>query len=191
MRKRTLAIVIIALLLGMMFTGCKAKEPEEKVIRVMSYNDELLTLVRTYLDMHPELDYTVEMAYPNWATADIDYGGFLEDMLTGEYEVTPDIYALEAAQVGEFIKGSMSSYAAAYDELGIPTDQMIRESRIAPYAVEVGTRPGDGKVVALTGLSGRRIPPAYRKAPSGSRPDAPGRACRSPSSERPPQSRAG
>ncbi len=149
MRKRTLAIVIIVMLLGTMFSGCKAKEPEEKVIRVMSYNDELLTLVRTYLDMHPELDYTVEMAYPNWATADIDYDGFLEDMLTGEYEVTPDIYALEAAQVGEFIKGSMSSYAATYDELGIPTDQMIRESRIAPYAVEVGTRPGDGKVVAL------------------------------------------
>lgn len=154
MRKRTLAIVITVMLLGTMFVGCKAKEPEEKVIRVMSYTDELLTLVRTYLDMHPELDYTVEMAYPNRATADIDYDGFLEDMLTGEYEVTPDIYALEAAQVGEFIKGSMASYAAAYDELGIPTDQMIRESRIAPYAVEVGTRPSDGAVVALPYQSG-------------------------------------
>ena len=115
----------------------------------MDYTDELLTLVQTYLNMHPELGYTVEMAYPNWATANIDYDGFLEDMLIGEYEVTPDIYALESAHVGDFIKGGMSYYAATYDELGISTVQMIRESETAPYAVAVGTRPGDGAVVAL------------------------------------------
>ncbi len=149
MKRRIVAFFMVLAVLGTMFYGCKRKEPEEKVIRVMDYTDELLTLVQTYLDMHPELGYTVEMAYPHWATANYVYDEFLEDMLTGEYEVTPDIYALEAADVGTFIKGSMASYASTYDELGIPTDQMIQESRIAPYAVEVGTRPSDGAVVAL------------------------------------------
>lgn len=150
MRKRIAAIGMILAMFACVFGGCKRKEPEEKVIRVMDYTDELLTLVQTYLDMHPELGYTVEMAYPHWATANYVYDELLEDMLTGEYEVTPDIYALEAADVGTFIKGSMASYASTYDELGIPTDQMIWESRIAPYAVEVGTRPSDGAVVALS-----------------------------------------
>ncbi len=154
MRKRLAAIGMILAMFACVCGGCKRKEPEEKVIRVMSYTDELLTLVRNYLDMHPELGYTVEMAYPNWATANIDYDGFLEDMLTGEYEVMPDIYGLDENHVGKYIKGSMSSYAAAYDELGIPTDQMIRESRIAPYAVEVGTRTSDRAVVALPYQSG-------------------------------------
>ncbi len=154
MRKGTAAIGMILTMLACVFGGCKVKEPEEKVIRVMSINDELLTLVRNYLDMHPELGYTVEMAYPHWATANYVYDKLLEDMLTGEYEVTPDIYALEEADVGKFIKGSMSSYAATYDELVIPTDQLIQESRIAPYAAEVGTRPSDRAVVALPYQSG-------------------------------------
>ena len=154
MRKRITTIVTVLVMLVCAFGGCKKKEPEDKVIRVMSYNDRILNLVQTYLDMHPELGYSVEMAYPNWATANIDYDGFLEDMLTGEYEVTPDIYGLEAAHVGKYIKGSLSSYAATYDELGIPTEQLVRESQIAPYAVEVGTRTSDGNVVALPYMSG-------------------------------------
>ncbi len=154
MKRRILAVVMVLAMLGTMFYGCKKKEPEEKVIRVMAYTDELLNLVQRYLDMHPELGYTVEMAYPNWATANIDYDGFLEDMLTGEYEVMPDIYGLDENHVGKYIKGSMSPYAATYDELGILTDQMIRESEIAPYAVAAGTRPGDEEVVALPYQSG-------------------------------------
>lgn len=159
MKRRIAVIVMLFAMLVCMVGGCKKKEPEEKVIRVMSLTDGILNLVQTYLDLHPELGYTVEMAYPNWATSNIDYDGFLEDMLTGEYEdtpdiYTPDIYVLEAAHVGKYIKGSMSSYAATYDELGIPTEQMIQESRIAPYAVEVGTRPSDGAVVALPYTSG-------------------------------------
>jgi hypothetical protein len=154
MKRRVVAFFMVLAVLGTMFYGCKRKEPEEKVIRVMSYTDELLTLVQTYLEMHPELGYTVKMAYPNWATANIDYDGFLEDMLTGEYEVMPDIYGLDEYHVGKYIKGSMSSYAATYDELGIPTDQMIRESETAPYAVAVGTRTSDKAVVALPYQSG-------------------------------------
>lgn len=159
MKRRIAVIAMLFAMLVCMVGGCKKKEPEEKVIRVMSLTDGILNLVQTYLDMHPELDYTVEMAYPNWATSNIDYDGFLEDMLTGEYEdtpdiYTPDIYVLEAAHVGKYIKGSLSSYAATYDELGIPTEQMIRESGIAPYAVEEGTRPSDGAVVALPYQSG-------------------------------------
>ncbi len=154
MRKRIVAIVMVLAMLVCVFGGCKRKEPEEKVIRVMSYNDEILNLVQLYLDMHPELDYTVEMAYPHYATASINYEGLLDDMLTGAYETTPDIYVAEAEQVAKYSKGSMSSYAATYDELGISTEQLIKESQTATYAVEVGTRTSDGNVVALPYTSG-------------------------------------
>ncbi len=154
MRKGIAATVVVLAMLACIFAGCKRKEPEEKVIRVMSYNDGLLTFVQTYFDMHPELGYRVEMAYPDYATASIDYEGFLDDMLTGAYETTPDIYVAEAEQTAKYVKGSMASYAATYDELGIPTEQLILESQTAPYAVEVGVRSSDGNVVALPYSSG-------------------------------------
>ena len=154
MKRRIAATAMVLVMLVCAFGGCKAKEPEEKVIRVMSYNDGILTLVQTYLDMHPELGYTVEMAYPHYATIEIDYEGLLDDMLTGEYETTPDIYVAEAGQVAKYGKGSLSSYAATYDELGILTEQLIKESQTAAYAVEVGTRTSDGNVVALPYMSG-------------------------------------
>ncbi len=154
MGKRIAAIGMILALLASVIGGCKAKEPEEKVIRVMSYNDGILNMIQRYLDMHPELGYTVEMAYPSYATASIDYEGLLDDMLSGEYETAPDIYVAEAGMVARYIKDSMSSYAATYDELGIPTEQLIQESQTADYAVAVGTRTSDGKVVALPYSSG-------------------------------------
>ena len=43
----------------------------------------------------------------------------------------------------------MAEYAAAYEDLGIDVNGMIEASQIAPYSVEIGTRPSDGKVVGL------------------------------------------
>lgn len=125
---------------------------EDKVIRVMSFTDEVPTMVQTYLDMHPELGYTMESTIVS--TIDALYQPTLDEMLKYGGTEAPDIYSLESAFVARYTKGEMSSYAASYDELGIPTDEMIQESGTATYAVEVGTRPADGKVVALSYQSG-------------------------------------
>lgn len=125
---------------------------EDKVIRVMSFTDEVPTMVQTYLDMHPELGYTMESTIVS--TIDALYQPTLDEMLKYGGTEAPDIYSLESAFAARYTKGEMSSYAASYDELGIPTDEMIQESGTATYAVEVGTRPADGKVVALSYQSG-------------------------------------
>ncbi len=123
------------------------KKPEEKVIRVMSFTDEVPRMVQTYLDMHPELGYTMESTIVS--TIDALYQPALDELLKYGGEEAPDIYALESAFVARYTQGDASSFAATYDELGIKTDKMIRESKTATYAVEVGTRPADGEVVAL------------------------------------------
>ncbi len=128
------------------------KKPEEKVIHVMSFTDEVPNMVQTYLDMHPELGYTMKCTIVS--TIYDEYRPALDEMLKYGGEDAPDIYSLEAAFVAKYTKGDMSSYAASYDELGIQTDKMIQESKTATYAVEVGTRPTDGEVVALPYQSG-------------------------------------
>jgi hypothetical protein len=49
----------------------------------------------------------------------------------------------------KYAQGDASSYAATYKELGIDVDKMIKDSNIASYSVEIGTRPSDGEVVGL------------------------------------------
>lgn len=125
---------------------------EDKVIRVMAYTDELPDMVQTYLDMHPELGYTMQTTIVS--TLYDEYQPALDEMLKYGGSEAPDIYMLESAFAARYTKGEMASYAASYDELGIPTAEMIQESGTATYAVEVGTRPSDGKVVALSYQSG-------------------------------------
>lgn len=117
---------------------------EEKVIEVMSFTDEVPYMVQRYLDMHPELGYTMRATIV--ATTDMEYQPALDEMLKTN---APDIYALEAGFVAKYTKGDASGFAAAYDDLGIDTNRLMRESKTATYAAEVGTRPADGRVVAL------------------------------------------
>ena len=147
MRKRVAAIVMALAVIGSMFGGCKRKEPEEKVIRVMALTSEVPNLIQMYLDMHPELGYTMELTYNEYA--DGDYWSFLDASFAGENEEKADIYIAVSDYAAKYVVGSMSTYAATYDDLGIPTEQLIEESQTAVYAVEAGTRTSDGKVVAL------------------------------------------
>ena len=45
MKRRIAATAMVLVMLVCAFGGCKAKEPEEKVIRVMSYNDGILNFI--------------------------------------------------------------------------------------------------------------------------------------------------
>ncbi len=120
-------------------------EEEDKVIRVMSFTDEIPRMVQTYLDMHPELGYTMRETIV--ATTNMEYQPALDEMLKGNN--APDIYGLEAGFVLKYTQGDASGFAASYDDLGIETNKRLRESKIATYASEIGTRTADGNIVAL------------------------------------------
>jgi len=131
----------------MLYGNGEEEQPEDKVINVMSFTDEVPRMVQMYLDMHPELGYTMNTTIV--ATTDGAYQPALDEMLKYGGKNAPDIYALEGEFVVKYTQGDAAYFAATYDELGIQTDRMIRESKTATYAVEVGTRPTDGEVVAL------------------------------------------
>lgn len=144
MKKKLLAGLLAVAMVATMFAGCGKKE-EEKVINVMSFTDEIPNMVQKYLDMHPELGYTMKETIV--ATTNQEYQPALDEMLKGDD--APDLYGLEAAFVLKYTQGDAAGFAATYDDLGIETTAKINEAKIATYAAEVGTRPADGKVVAL------------------------------------------
>lgn len=143
MKKKLLAALLAVAMVATMFAGCGKKE--EKVINVMSFTDEIPKMVQKYLDMHPELGYTMKETIV--ATTDGAYQPALDEMLKGKD--APDLYGLEGAFVLKYTQGDAAGFAATYDDLGIKTTERLAEAKIATYASEVGTRPSDGKVVAL------------------------------------------
>lgn len=146
MKKKLLAALLSVAMVATVFAGC-GKKDEEKVINVMSFTDEIPKMVQKYLDMHPELGYTMKETII--ATTDGAYQPALDEMLKAGGDQAPDIYGLESAFVLKYTTGDASSFAATYDELGIETDKMMAESKTATYAAEIGTRASDNKVVAL------------------------------------------
>lgn len=125
--------------------GNVSDESNSKEIHVVSHLEEVPRIVQKYLDMHPELGYTMkETIISNY---DYSYEPALDEML--EIGDAPDIYALDAEFVLKYTQGDESEYAATYDELGLATTQLIKESKTARYAVEIGTRLSDNEVVAL------------------------------------------
>ncbi len=143
MKKKLLAGLLAVAMVATMFAGCGKKE--EKVINVMAFTDEVPKMVQAYLDAHPELGYTMNETIV--ATTNGEYQPALDEMLKGDN--APDLYALEAAFVLKYTQGDAAGFAATYDDLGIDTTARLAEAKIATYASEVGTRPADGKVVAL------------------------------------------
>lgn len=144
MKKKLLAALLSVAMVATMFAGC-GKKADEKVINVMSFTDEIPKMIQQYLDMHPELGYTMKETIV--ATTDNAYQPALDEMLKGKD--APDLYGLEAAFVLKYTQGDAAGFAATYDDLGIDTTARLAEAEIATYASEVGTRPSDGKVVAL------------------------------------------
>jgi hypothetical protein len=143
MKKKLLAGLLAVAMVATMFAGCGKKE--EKVINVMAFTDEVPKMVQAYLDMHPELGYTMNETIV--ATTNGEYQPALDEMLKGDD--APDLYALEAAFVLKYTQGDAAGFAATYDDLGIDTTKRLADAKIATYASEIGTRPADGKVVAL------------------------------------------
>ncbi len=147
MRKKfTVAALCAAMVIGS-FAGCGKKEAGgDKVINVMSFTEEIPNMVQEYLDKHPELGYKMKKTVV--ATTNGEYQPALDEMLKSK-DSAPDIYGLEAAFVLKYTQGDAAGFAATYDSLGIKTEESLKAAEIATYASEIGTRPADGKVVAL------------------------------------------
>ena len=115
-------------------------------VNLWSFTDEIPGMVTKYMEAHPEAAEKYEINTTIIATTDGLYQPALDQALaSGEV----DMYAAEAAFVLKYAQGDAAEYAAAYEDLGIDVAADIKAADIAGYSVDIGTRPSDGKVVAL------------------------------------------
>ena len=122
-------------------------DPSVKTINVWAFTDEVPNMIQKYVDEHPDFDYEIKTTII--ATTDGLYQPALDAALQAGGAEAPDIYCAEAAFILKYAQGDASSYAATYKELGIDVDKLIKDSAIADYSVQIGTRPSDGEVVGL------------------------------------------
>ena len=122
-------------------------DPSVKTINVWAFTDEVPNMIQKYVDTHPDFGYEIKTTII--ATTDGLYQPALDAALQAGGAEAPDIYCAEAAFILKYAQGDASSYAATYKELGIDVDKMIKDSQIADYSVQIGTRPSDGEVVGL------------------------------------------
>ena len=145
--KKLLAIVLA--LVMVVALAAPAYADGKTVINVMSFTDEVPKMIDRYLELHPDFADKYEIKTTIIATTEGLYQPALDQALAGGGADAPDIYCAEAAFVLKYSQGDASQFAATYEDLGIDVDAEIEASQIAPYSVEIGTRPSDGKVVAL------------------------------------------
>ena len=145
--KKLLAIVLALVMIVAL--GAPAYADGKTTINVMSFTDEVPKMIDRYLELHPDFADKYEVKTTIIATTEGLYQPALDQALAGGGADAPDLYCAESAFVLKYSQGDASQFAAAYEDLGIDVDAEIEAAQIAPYSVEIGTRPADGKVVAL------------------------------------------
>ena len=121
-------------------------DPNVKVINVMSFTDEVPKMIEKYKELHPDFGYEIKTTII--ATTDGLYQPALDQALAGGGADAPDIYCAEAAFILKYAQGDASQYAAAYKDLGIDVDTLVKEADIAQYTIDIGTNP-EGNLVGL------------------------------------------
>ena len=143
--KKILALALaVVMVFGMMAVSAAAED--KTTINLWSFTDEIIGMFNKYLELHPEVAEKVEL---NTTMINNDGDAYVNAIDLALADGTVDIYGAEAAYVFKYAQGDASEYAATYEELGIDVEKAIADAEIAPYTVEIGTRPADGKVVAL------------------------------------------
>ena len=124
-------------------------DPGKTVLNIWSFTDEVPKMVNKYLELNPDFAAKYEVKTTIIATTDGLYQPALDQALAAGGADAPDLYTAEAAFILKYAQGDAAKYAAPYDTLGFDVAAEIEKAAIAPYSVDIGTRPADGKVVAL------------------------------------------
>ena len=124
-------------------------DPGKTVLNIWSFTDEVPKMVDKYLELNPDFAAKYEVKTTIIATTDQLYQPALDQALAAGGADAPDLYCAEAAFILKYSQGDAAKYAAPYDTLGFDVAAEIEKAAIAPYSVDIGTRPADGKVVAL------------------------------------------
>ena len=124
-------------------------DPGKTVLNIWSFTDEVPKMIDKYLELNPDFAAKYEVKTTIIATTDGLYQPALDQALAAGGADAPDLYTAEAAFILKYAQGDAAKYAAPYEDLGIDVAADIEEAAIAQYSVDIGTRPADGKVVAL------------------------------------------
>lgn len=146
MRKKIVAVLLVALLTIVPVTGLQAQSKE--TLNVWSFTDEVPGMIEVFMEEHPEYSDKYDLNITIIATTDGAYQPAIDQALMSGGADAPDIYAAEAAFVMKYTQGEASQFAMPYADLGIDVDAKIEEAGIAQYSVDIGTNP-DGNVVGL------------------------------------------
>lgn len=120
----------------------------KEVIDIWAFNNDMVLMADKFKELHPDFGYDF-----NFTLIATDYGWYeeaLDNALCVGGDDAPDIFVTESAFVTKYTQGIMSSYACAYEDLGIDVNSGIEDAEIAQYSVDVGTRPSDNKIVGLS-----------------------------------------
>lgn len=121
-------------------------DPNVKVINLWSFTDEVPKMLEKYKELHPDFPYEIKSTII--ATTEGAYQPALDQALASGGADAPDIFCAEGAFVLKYTQGDAAKYAAAYKDLGIDVDNLLKEAEIAQYTVDIGTNP-DGELAGL------------------------------------------
>ena len=130
-------------------TEAPVEDSGKTVLNIWSFTDEVPKMIDRYLELHPDFAEKYEIKTTIIATTDGLYQPALDQALAAGGADAPDLYCAEAAFILKYAQGDAAKFAAPYADLGIDIDADIAAADIAQYSVDIGTRPEDGKVVAL------------------------------------------
>ena len=143
--KKLLALVLASVLVfGMM--SVTAAADSKVTINLWSFTDELQGMMNKYLELHPEMAEKYEI---NSTVINNDGSAYVNALESALMNGEVDIYGAEADYVFKYSQGEAAHFAVPYADLGIDVKAGIEAAEIAPYTVDIGTRPSDDQVVAL------------------------------------------
>ena len=147
--RKIFALVLATIMLVTVLAACGGGGSEAGgTINVWSFTDEIPNAILRYKEMNPDFAYDI-----NVTVIATDGGGYqqaLDQALQAGGSDAPHIFTAESAFVLKYSQVDAAHLALPYSELfGQDVGPMISSAQIAPYAVELGTRPDDNQVVAL------------------------------------------
>lgn len=109
-----------------------------KVIRVLSFTDEVPGIIDAYFKTHPNTGYRVESSIVH--TTDGKYQPVLDNFLINGGKDAPDIFTTEAAFVLKYTRDDLADKVMSFEELGFDDlESRIQNSKIADYTVQLGS----------------------------------------------------